>query len=96
MEFHGKDSIASQEKSISPGDPRLELVVNVPANTENELSVPGVRDTADVWTEMIKNAHHSIDFEEFYLNLTPQERNPKSSRQMINRLTNSTKLLMRW
>ncbi len=43
----------------------LEVVQSVPVETN--LSVPGIRETQQVWVEMLNSAKSSIDLEQFYI-----------------------------
>jgi phosphatidylserine/phosphatidylglycerophosphate/cardiolipin synthase-like enzyme len=43
----------------------LEVVESVPLETD--LGVPGVRQTQEVWLEMIKGANKTLDIEQFYI-----------------------------
>lgn len=44
---------------------RIELVESIPAETN--LDLPDIRNTADVWMEMIRGAKRTIDLEQFYV-----------------------------
>lgn len=50
---------------FAAGAPFTELVQSAPVETN--LAVPGIRETSQVWTEMINSAQKSIDLEEFYI-----------------------------
>lgn len=45
--------------------PQIEVVLTAPVETD--LSVPGVRESAPVWLEMINQAKSTIDIEQFYV-----------------------------
>ncbi len=45
--------------------PQIEVVLTSPVETD--LSVPGVRESAPVWLEMINGARTTIDIEQFYV-----------------------------
>ena len=47
------------------GSPQIELVQSVPIETT--LAVPGLRQTQQVWLEMIVGANKTIDLEQFYI-----------------------------
>ncbi|MCI0619018.1 phospholipase D-like domain-containing protein, partial [bacterium] len=47
----------------------VDVVMNVPVETN--LSVPGVRDTADVWLDMINGSEETIELEQFYIHGKP-------------------------
>lgn len=47
------------------GSPEIELVESIPRETS--LDNPDVRDTYQVWTEMIAGAEKSLDIEQFYI-----------------------------
>ncbi len=44
---------------------RIELVESIPAETN--LDMPDIRNTAEVWLEMIRGAKRTIDLEQFYV-----------------------------
>jgi phosphatidylserine/phosphatidylglycerophosphate/cardiolipin synthase-like enzyme len=46
-------------------DSVVEIVQSVPLETT--LTVPGIRDTQQVWIEMINSAKHTLDIEQFYI-----------------------------
>ncbi len=52
----------SQPPQISP---IIELVESVPEETV--LENPGIRNTQEVWLEMLRDAQHTIDIEQFYI-----------------------------
>ncbi|MEO7163341.1 MAG: phospholipase D-like domain-containing protein, partial [Bdellovibrionia bacterium] len=52
-------------------DSTVEIVQSVPIETT--LEVPGIRQTQQVWLEMINSAHSTIDIEEFYVSSKPGE-----------------------
>jgi phosphatidylserine/phosphatidylglycerophosphate/cardiolipin synthase-like enzyme len=47
------------------GYPDFELVESIPTGTT--LDNPDIRNTREVWLEMIRAAHRTLDFEEFYV-----------------------------
>ena len=49
----------------------IELVESVPLETS--LDMPDIRNTADVWLDLIRSANKSIDIEIFYLSHEPGE-----------------------
>lgn len=53
------------------GYPDFELAESVPVETT--LDNPDIRNTREVWIEMINGAHQSLDFEEFYISNQPGE-----------------------
>jgi phosphatidylserine/phosphatidylglycerophosphate/cardiolipin synthase-like enzyme len=53
------------------GNKDFELVESIPIETN--LDNPDVRNTFDVWLEMINNAKHSIDIEQFYISTQKNE-----------------------
>lgn len=57
--------------SQGAGYPDFEIVESIPAQTM--LDNPDIRNTVQVWTEMIDAANSSIDFEEFYVSNQPGE-----------------------
>jgi len=56
---------------VAPLFAASEIVLTVPVETK--VGVPGLRDTATVWVELIQNAKTSIHLEHFYLSDEPDE-----------------------
>ncbi len=50
---------------------RIELVESFPVETT--LDNPAIRNTSEVWLEMINGARHSLDIEQFYISNKPGE-----------------------
>ncbi len=53
----------------SNGSPDIEIVESTPIGTS--LDNPDIRNTQEVWLEMIGSAHQSLDFEEYYVSNEP-------------------------
>src|SRR5690606_25076051 len=51
--------------------PTLELVESVPLETEAVLDDPEIRQTLEIWLELVQGARKSIDLEFFYLRHEP-------------------------
>src|ERR1700690_1437758 len=64
-------SITTHAQSQTSSYPDFEIVESVPIGTT--LDNPDIRKAHDVWLEMINNAKHSIDFEEYYISVQKGE-----------------------
>ena len=53
----------------STASPDIEIVESTPIGTS--LDNPDIRNTHDVWVEMIESAHQSLDLEEYYVSNEP-------------------------
>ena len=53
------------------GSPDIEIVESIPIGTT--LDNPDIRNTQEVWLEMIGAAHHTLDLEEYYVSNEPGE-----------------------
>ena len=62
----------ADEEELKPLPPGLELVESVPLETESALDDPSIRQTQEVWLEMINSATESLDLEFFYLRFEPK------------------------
>jgi phosphatidylserine/phosphatidylglycerophosphate/cardiolipin synthase-like enzyme len=56
-------------KALPPG---IELVESVPLETERALDDPSIRQTQEVWLDMVNGAQQSLDLEFFYLRFEPK------------------------
>ncbi len=54
-----------------PGYKNIEIVESVPVETQ--LDNPEIRNTFEVWKELIQNAEYTIDLEQFYISNEPGE-----------------------
>lgn len=61
----------SRAQSQTASYPDFEIVESIPIGTT--LDNPDIRKAHDVWLEMINNAKHSIDFEEYYISVQKGE-----------------------
>lgn len=62
----------SEEEDLKPLPPGIELVESVPLETEQALDDPAIRQTQEVWLEMVNGAKESLDLEFFYLRFEPK------------------------
>ena len=63
---------AFRGSSITHDSIRVEVVETAPEGLDN----PNIRDTPDVWLELVKNASHSFDMEIYTTYKTPAARLP--------------------
>ena len=62
----------ADDEELKPLPAGLELVESVPLETETALDDPSIRQTQEVWLEMINGAKESLDLEFFYLRFEPK------------------------
>ncbi len=60
---------SSGSKAVTEDPFEIELVESIPL--ESNLDNPDLRNTAEVWVEMIKNARHTLDLGHFYVSPEP-------------------------
>ena len=61
--------LSSSLNAQSASSPDIEIVESTPIGTT--LDNPDIRNTQEVWLEMIGNAHRSLDLEEYYVSNEP-------------------------
>ncbi len=71
MLFLSSGAVADDEE-LRPLPTGLELVESVPLETESAFDDPTIRQTQEVWLEMIDGAKESLDLEFFYLRFEPK------------------------
>ena len=62
----------ADDEELKPLPPGIELVESIPLETERALDDPSIRQTQEVWLEMINGAKESLDLEFFYLRFEPK------------------------